>query len=247
MIKRILKPALKRTGLYARASKVFIWLEPRLTNSFRAITGKNQRLTAAYLASQDRPALHIGCGDNHLSPWLNTELCPRRDQIFLDATRPFPLPDNAFAFVYSEHMIEHIPYQDGQTMLRECFRILRPGGVVRIVTPNLAFLTTLLDANQTHANQAYVDYSVGAHKIAGPAPAGIHVFNNFMRGWGHQFIYDLPSLRRAVADAGFEQVTPCALSDSPHPELRGLATTNRMPAPFLEMESIAVEGRKPAR
>ncbi len=246
-MKSLLKAALRRVGLYAWASRAYIWLEPRLTNSSRAVTGKNQRLVAAYLAAHDRPKLHVGCGDNHLSGWLNTELCPRREQIFLDATRPFPLPSDAFAFVYTEHMIEHIAYRDGQAMLRECLRILRPGGIVRIVTPNLGFLTTLLDATLSSASLAYVDYSFDAHHIAGPPRSGTHVFNHFMRAWGHQFIYDLGSLKRAVADAGFEEVMPCALSDSPHPELRGLAKIDRIPAPFLEMESIVVEGRKPAR
>lgn len=246
MSKRLLKSALERAGLYEQASAAWIRIEPRLIRATRAITGKNERLVAAYLKSEREPKLHIGAGDNDLSGWLNTELCPRGSEVFLDATKPFPFAANTFAFIYSEHMIEHIPYAGAVSMMRECHRVLRPGGVIRIVTPNMAFLKSLLASPPTPEQHAYIRYSYEAHRISGPPGSAVHVVNHFVRAWGHQFIYDLETLSALVAAAGFADVLPSPLLDSKHPSLRTLAKTERMPDGFLEMESIVVEARKPA-
>ena len=40
-------------------------------------------------------------------------------------------------------MIEHLKYSDGQNMLKESFRVLKPKGKIRISTPDLQFLIDL--------------------------------------------------------------------------------------------------------
>lgn len=244
-MKTVFKAMLKSAGLYQPVSNTWMRIEPRLIAVSRSILRTNQRLTKAYLAETAEPKLHIGCGANHLEGWLNTELCPHGREIFLDATEAFPLPSNTFAFVYSEHMIEHIPYRQARAMVKECFRILRPGGVIRVVTPDLVFLKSLLNSDLTPFQNAYIDYSVQQYAIEDGAGSGVHVFNHFMRAWGHQFIYDQPSLNRLVAEAGFVDLTPSGLCASRHARLQEIAKVDRMPEGFLAAESIVVEARKP--
>jgi predicted SAM-dependent methyltransferase len=246
MIKPLAKSVLQAVGGYQRASRVWMWTEPRLTRSVRFVSRRDGRLVRRYLARPGVHGLHIGAGDNHLDGWLNTELCPRADQIFLDATRPFPLPAAAFDYVYSEHMIEHIPYAAAVGMVRECHRILKPGGVIRIVTPDLRFLTRLLEA-ETPEVRAYLAYAHAAHRIDGPPGSAVHAVNHFVRAWGHQFIYDAASLMALLAAAGFMEVATRELDASAHAPLRGLAKTDRMPAGFLAMESLTVEAQRAAR
>lgn len=245
MLKLLAKSVVRSLGWYEGASRAWMWAEPRLIRAARLLTGQNERLVRRYLATALVPGLHIGAGANHLVGWLNTELTPRSDEIYLDATQPFPLPTAAFDYVYSEHMIEHIPYGGAMQMVGECFRVLRPGGTIRIVTPNLAFLQTLAGEPLAPGLQAYVEYSRREHRIGGAEVGGVHVFNHFMRAWGHQFIYDTVTLRQLLHNAGFTSVVERSLIDSPHPHLRGLAKLDRMPAGFLEMESITLEGKKP--
>ncbi len=245
MLKRAAKSLAVSLGAYERASRAWMWAEPRLTSTTRFVTRKNERVISRYLDDTAVRGLHIGCGANRLPGWLNTELTPRADEVFLDATRRFPLPGDAFEYIYSEHMIEHVSYADGLYMMRECLRVLRPGGVARIVTPNMTFLKTLLAEPLSPELRAYVDYARVEHRIGGTEVSGIHVFNHFMRAWGHQFIYDAAALRALFERAGFTAVTECPLNGSEHERLRGLAKTDRMPAGFLEMESVAMEGRKP--
>jgi predicted SAM-dependent methyltransferase len=231
-------------GVYEQASRAWMWLEPRSTNAIRAAFGTNQRLISEYLSSNSTPKLHIGCGGNHLAGWLNTELCPRGSEVFLDATRPFPFDDGTFALIYSEHMIEHIPYADAVGMARECFRVLRRGGTVRLVTPSLEFLRLLLEGAPDPRHEAYFEFYRRHHRINGPLSAA-HLVNHFVRSWGHQFIYDRSSLRELLLHAGFQDVEEPALSESSNPLLRRLAKTDRMPEGMLAMESLVMEARKP--
>lgn len=241
----LLKSSLQRAGLYAAASRAWIWLEPLLIRVTRAVTGRNRRIIAGYLASHPVAKLHIGCGDNELPGWLNTELCPRRSQVYLDATQRFPLPGNCFDVVYSEHMIEHVPWSGGQAMLRECFRVMKPGGLIRLVTPNLAFLMRLVQNPSAPEHEAYVRYSLETYRLDAVGNA-THVFNNFVRAWGHQFIYDEETLRQLMADAGFIDIRRRALKESADRDLGHVAKVDRMPEGFLALESLALEGRKPA-
>lgn len=244
-MKHQIKNGLKAVGLYEPASRAWIAAEPRLKRLSRGITRRNERLIAAYLRSHDVPKLQIGCGDNELDGWLNTELCPRGSQIYLDATRPFPFADRTFHFIYSEHMIEHITLRDAEAMAAECFRVLRPGGVIRIVTPNLASLVSLLAAEPEPRVSEYIRYSVDAHRIYAPRADGVAVFNNFVRAWGHQYIHTPESLGALLTRAGFTRIVGASLNASEHAALNGLAKTDRMPAGFVEMESFVLEGTKP--
>lgn len=191
--------------------------------------------------------LHIGCGDNVLPGWLNTEYeeRPPRRGIFLDATKSFPLPDESFDLIFSEHMIEHVPADSGAIMLRECHRVLRPGGRIRISTPRLEFLAELiLRPGDEHRHYADFHYSVLAQPGSVRSPAGI--VNDYHRLWGHQFVYDRESFRQALAEAGFVEIQELRLNESSCPQLRDLENDCRMPPGLLALTTMCFEARKPA-
>lgn len=244
-MKTAVKQLLHHTGLYESASRRWIWLSPRLTAAMRSLTGRNDRIASQYLAQEAVPRLQIGCGGNALRGWLNTDLNPGRDQIHLDATRPFPFADGVFDYIYSEHMIEHVSWLEGRAMLGECRRVLKPGGVIRLVTPDLRRLTHLLTGPLSDLEEAYLDYSVNTYQLPSGPNRAVHVVNNFLRAWGHQHVYDEASLREQLAAAGFADVVAASMDDSAHACLRGLAKHDRMPAGLLALESLVLEATKP--
>ena len=84
--------------------------------------------------------LNLGCGGNVLDGWINSDVNPiSSDVIHLNVGNEFPFNDNEFDYIFSEHMIEHKPYEVGSSSLKECYRVLKPRGVVRVSTPDLAF------------------------------------------------------------------------------------------------------------
>ena len=215
----------------------------RLRAASRAALGVDRRITKRYLAEAVEPKLHIGCGRHLLAGWLNSDLHRYSGNVLrLDAARPFPFPDDAFAYVYSEHMIEHICPESAKAMLSECFRVLVPGGKVRVSTPDLAFLVALFGPERPPRLERYIEWYHTWADLPGKEIA--FVIDHFLRAWGHRFVYDEPALRGALETAGFSHVTRRGLNDSGDAALRGLANEGRMPEGFLDLESMTLEGTK---
>jgi len=208
----------------------------------------NLRLIRQHLSSNGPKKLHLGCGNNILPGWLNTDRKISDQVAYVDLTERFPLENDTFDYVFNEHAIEHIPYPQGVGMLREALRVLRPGGRIRVVTPDFAFLNALYSPEKSALQKAYIAWT-NEQSLGGSAPpyAEMHVINNFVRNWGHQFIYDRKSLTHALETAGFTAITKYELNESDDPVCRGLENESRMPPGFLRLESIVLEAAKPAR
>ena len=188
--------------------------------------------------------LNIGAGDNPLAGWHNTDLHPQSPEVErLDATRPFPYMDETFDRVFTEHMIEHVPYAAGRAMLAECHRVLKPGGRIRVSTPDLEFLWSLM-YNPTELTERYVTWACREFNPAEPVRPET-VINNFVRAWGHHHVYSRESLGFALRDAGFtnQRIFEIAVSDDP--AFIGLENSSRMPEGFLQLETMTVEAEKP--
>jgi len=202
----------------------------------------DRRLAAAHLLGDGARKLHLGCGLAPLDGWLNCDLFPpQRDVLHLDVRQPFSLPDSSFDWIYSQHLIEHVPYAAGLRKLAECRRVLRPGGRLRIATPALEFLLALASEQPSQLEQDYVRRATDLYFPHAPEPAPAFAINNFFRNWGHRFLYDEPTLRRSLAQAGFADVVRVELGESAHAELRGLENEERLPPGFLRLETLVLE------
>jgi len=202
----------------------------------------------AYLRVHSDRNLQLGTGDNHLDGWLNTDIhdfTGRGDVVYLDLRRRFPLPDDSFDLVYSEHVIEHVDYADGLHSLRESCRVLRPGGRIRIATPSLERLLRLYDADLSEVQRRYLRWARESFVADADVDLPGFVVNNFLRAWGHRFVYDAQTLRHALELAGFVDVEEQAVGESGDERLRGLEHHIPEAAEFNEYETIVLEARKP--
>ncbi len=195
-----------------------------------------------YMATHATRKLHLGCGDHLLEGWLNTDLRPRVAGVLpLDATRTLPFPDGSFDYIFSEHLIEHVPYPQGCKLLAECRRVLKPGGKIRLATLDFAFLVTLYNPEKTTLQQAYLDWSKLHFLPWAPAADDIYVINNSVRDWGHQFIYDDKAMRHAMAAAGFSNIVRCPIMKSGIEDLCGLENEARAPQGLVALETMVFE------
>lgn len=205
----------------------------------------DRKIAKRYLAQHREPKLQIGCGNNALPGWLNTNYpSVSRDIMHLDATRPFPFDNETFDYVFGEHMIEHVPYHDARKMLAECRRVLKPYGKIRISTPDLAFLTDLARTDKSDLQRTYIKWTCHTYIPDALEEHAAFVINNFVRAWGHMFIYDEDTLRAAMTSAGFVQITKRDLQESEDAVLRNLECETRMPPGFVRLETLTLEGRK---
>lgn len=218
-----------------------------LDASRRLVFGVDRKIARSYLDSHTVRKLHIGSGANLLPGWLNSDFYPKAPGVLhLDARGRFPFADGQFDYVFSEHMIEHIAYAKGAAMLGECCRVLKPGGKLRISTPDLAFLLDLGRGDRTDLQNEYIRWSIGKFVKHAPVAEPAFVINNFVRRWGHLFIYDETTLRAAFTAAGFDPVVRRALNESDDDALRDLENERRLPKGFLRLETMTLEGTKPA-
>lgn len=176
-----------------------------------------------YLKTHTITKLHLGAGRNPLQNWLNTDRSPRRDDIlYLDITAPLPFADTTFEYIFNEHLLEHLSYPQGQAMLAQCKRVLRPGGTIRIATPNLQNLILLFDRNKTTETKHYIEWAMTFNHLPRTGTPECFILNNFLRSWGHQFIYDEHTLHATLEAAGFTNITTAAPRESHDPHLQQL-------------------------
>jgi predicted SAM-dependent methyltransferase len=227
-----------------------IHLRQALADVGRRVAWPKRALSAyatasSYLANNAIKKLHIGCGGNVLVGWLNSDYYPTSPGVIhLDATKRFSFPDETFHYVFSEHMIEHIMYPDGLRMLQQCHRVLKRNGRIRVSTPDLRFLIGLYSASKSELQTNYIRWSSESF-IKNGEYTDTMVINNFVRAWGHVFIYDEKTLTRSLGLSGFVDVVACKINASQDEHLAGLENDQRMPAGFLQLETLTLEARKP--
>jgi predicted SAM-dependent methyltransferase len=95
------------------------------------------------ISPENKTYLNIGCGGTYFPEWNNCDLLPRQHIASIDLRKPLPYLDSTFDAVYSSHVLEHFRPKEAKKMIREIFRVLKPNGVCRIVTPDLESICRL--------------------------------------------------------------------------------------------------------
>ena len=82
--------------------------------------------------------LNVGCGDTYHPEWTNVDMVAHGPRVrSYNLLKRWPYSDGQFQAVYHSHVLEHFPREKAEEFIRECFRVLRPGGVLRVVVPDL--------------------------------------------------------------------------------------------------------------
>lgn len=172
-----------------------------------------------YLRGKDPRKLQIGGGYHTLDGWLNGDLIA--GDIYLNATKRFPFPDESVDYIFAEQFIEHLDFEEGLLCLRECYRVLKNGGNIRLSTPDLEALCSLYeDQNPDVDLNTAMDRHITQHNKE--LTTSCHFLNDFFRLWGHSFIYDEETLRIQLRRAGFSKIVRKKFGDSDEKELAGL-------------------------
>lgn len=214
----------------------------RLFHSTMRLTCRNG-IFRKYLKTHTSPKLQIASGENFLNGWLNTDISPWQG-VPLNATKKFPFKDCTFDYIFNEHFIEHLTYAQGKYFLTECYRVLKPGGKIRISTPDLAFLLALERNKKNALHSKYIIWS--AQKYGLKSASATSVINNFFQNWGHQFIYDYDALRHLLEQIGFNNVTRTQVGESTDIQLKNLESHGKyITDEFNKLESMVIEASKP--
>ena len=184
----------------------------------------------AYLRSHPVRKLQIGAGTANYPDWLNTDIDPSKEQVYLDATKHFPLPDGSIHYIFGEHVVEHLTYEQGLAMLGECYRVLAPGGKIRLATPNLLKYFALYQDPPSEDVKRYIAAKLQDHGWPHTSRPAATILNLEFRSFGHQFLYDPVTLSDSLATAGFKMISQFRPGESDDPQLRGIELRHNIPA-----------------
>ena len=82
--------------------------------------------------------LNFGCGLRFARGWVNIDFHSEHPEVRrVNLLQRWPFPEGHFDVVYSSHTLEHFSVPMGERLLRECGRVSKPGGILRIVVPDL--------------------------------------------------------------------------------------------------------------
>jgi len=143
--------------------------------------------------------LNIGCGNKHLNGFINMDIEKPYDKK-LDARIGLPYRDESVDGIYSEHFFEHLTQAEGLGFLRECRRVLKRGGVVRIAMPDLDELVKRYMSEDWRGDGDM--FKLGFDWVSNRC----EMLNIAMREWGHKHVYNEEELVRIVSMAGLEPV-----------------------------------------
>jgi predicted SAM-dependent methyltransferase len=167
--------------------------------------------------------INFGSGTYPLPGWVNVDADPEcQPDVVADLSRfPLPFPDGCAQYLHSEDFFDQLPLEQACEFLRECHRILAPGGVMRLLTPDLHRLADLYVQGDPELKRLWTDF-VGLPLRTGSL---CEIMNLAMRLGGHTFLWDAPTLTQVLAEHGFE-ARAVRSGESAEEALRGIDLRN---------------------
>jgi predicted SAM-dependent methyltransferase len=204
----------------------------------------------SYIKNNEIKKMQIGCGPNLFEGWLNTDINCNDKIAYLNAGNRFPIESESFDFVYSEHLFEHLKVEQQLNMLKESFRILKKGGILRIAMPNIDSLFNVFARPSLPENLDYVDWYVQnmphlksvKNLVIDKDQHYIYAINNFFKAWGHQVIHNVSSISKLALQCNFSQIRECAVGQSEVPVFKNIEKHGTViPERINIMETMVVE------
>lgn len=210
--------------------------------------------------------LNLGCGSRPAAGWVNIDRSPgillhrmpRTRRVLrasgllsehhmttwpagivrLDITKGLPFRDVSVQAIYSSHTLEHLYMNDAQILLRESFRVLQPGGVIRVALPDVeAMLRNFIrSAEQRDPDAGYrLNADLNTYPNRRPNLAG--KLQALVSGQWHRWQPTRDLIFQFLADAGFSDASEETFREGALPDLE--AVEHRQESFFIEASRSA--------
>jgi predicted SAM-dependent methyltransferase len=182
---------------------------------FESCLSRARRRSIARARIVSHAKLHLGCGSRAFAGWINVDGYVQDGvDLVWDLRRRLPFSDGAAELVYSEHTLEHLAKRDALALLGECYRVLQPGGRLRLGLPDAELYI------RAYAERKPEFFDFLRKRWAMPSATPIELLNHSFRMNGnHQYAWDFVTLSAALQRTGFRDVTRWASCSASRPEL----------------------------
>ncbi|WP_125931827.1 class I SAM-dependent methyltransferase [Thiosocius teredinicola] len=187
--------------------------------------------------------LNVGCGRNTREQFINLDYAWRPGiDLCWDIRERIPIEDGALHGIFTEHCLEHIAYNECVSVFRDFFRLLAPGGVVRVIVPDGGKYLELY-SRALKGEDVVFPYVGAAGKKDLEVDSQIKftpmmAVNRIFRSYGHQFAYDAETLKAMLAHAGFIEAKQVEFGEGVDPKLI-------IDSSYREPQSLYIEAQKP--
>lgn len=192
--------------------------------------------------------LHVGCGNVLLPAWLNITFEPREEYGLIKAKegalwlnynllKKWPFAHESIQFIAGSHFIEHLDLNGGLFFFQEAYRVMKPGGTIRMSCPDLrAYAENYLKNNKEFFDNPFIREACTFKNAV--TPGEIFIAKAYDSGGAHKWFYDFDSLKHVMESAGFRHVRKTTRSTGDVPDLERIEFCAR------EIESLYVEAVK---
>ncbi len=136
--------------------------------------------------------LHLGCGKRYIPGFIHVDAQTAPHVDIVGPVEQLPMGDNTVSLIYASHVLEHFGRFEFKSVLQEWFRVLEPGGILRLAVPDFAACAAI------YYESGLVDGLTG---LVGLIIGGQRNNHDF-----HKMIFDEEFLRRELLDIGFKKV-----------------------------------------
>ena len=172
------------------------------------------------------------------------------DVLNYDVTKGLPFEDNSINYIYSSHFIEHLTFEESIEFFKECKRILRKDGIIRIICPDLEkWINSYIKNDQQFFDKYKQQITIDSpdnylyYLLDRITTKGQIMCSNFYN-WDHKWMWDFESMELVLKDIGFNEIQKSSSLVSDIPEVESVE------APSIELfgkrilESLYVESVK---
>ena len=197
--------------------------------------------------------VNLGSGKNRIDGWISIDNSPKallakipalkwilykcniiskdvynekwdKNIIYRDIVKKLPFKDISIDYIYSSHLLEHFSRDDALNICKEVFRVLKWGGVFRVIVPDLK-----------EATLNYINNDISFFGGYKTKPIADQFLDYLMLHSFHKRYYDEESLQNLLCDAGFKKAYPQKYQCGSFPDLEILETHKRRSI-YVEVE-----------
>ncbi len=165
-----------------------------------------------------------------------------------DIVAGLPIADGSARGVYASHVLEHLSLEDFHVALANTFRVLAPGGVFRLIMPDLqGRARRYLERVEAGDAEANCWFMRSTYLGVESRPRGlVALARGALGNSAHLWMWDEASMTRALEAAGFTAVRRCRFNDGADPAFRAVEDAGRFHDETTGLDECAMEAIRPA-
>lgn len=176
------------------------------------------------LDASKRNLINLGSGPKIVQGLINIDFFTTSGIDYgADLRRPLKIADDTVDGIFCEHTMEHLTYDETGRLLRECFRIMKPGAVIRIILPDISLFLKHYCAKddpwfKRWERLIFLD-SPDAERAKRRLATPMQAISFVTQEYGHVSAWDIPTITYFLEQSGFRHVEETSFMKGQNPEL----------------------------